>query len=528
MRRGYLFLLLLGTCMAFWYGSATDALIYPYQSDSSYYIECARTLLESGVLQPDRLYPPGYPLLISAVAALGLEPAKAALWLVRIGYALLPMLLAWALRGLIGIRSAVMVAVLAVLSPGVWEIASKAGADIPFLVLVVSGFALLMRSGAAFNPVEALVSGVLLGAAYLVRNTGVAVFAAVAAALGAGAVFRWLPRERLFAVAGSFAIGAALPVVPLLLWNYFEFGQLQPYSMPASNIGLITNIRVYVDQAVVDLVASNRIAKYVGWDFRLLLGAGIGFAALLTVGIKTQWPKLDNGEKFALALLGSYVAAGAGMVILARTLYQWGEYINLRHVAQYSWAIFAVAPLLLGWCHQGAPSKRTRVAVAVAAAALIGGRVLYLSTQYHRNSAMHRALAVTTDPVSAVSALYDKSLVWTGPLKRRIADNRKLMSEIEGMPAGTVLASNVPDVLRIETGRAVQRLEFDNADQMADQLVKLRGIPRSGLPAYAFIFPTNDLLRNGQWVARFARPNVPGYEIVTAGRDLVWLRSDRG
>ncbi len=513
--------------MAFWYGSATDAFIYPYQPDSSYYIERARILLGSGVLHPDRLFPPGYPLLITAAAAVGLEPANAALWLVRVGYALLPVLLAWALKGVTGTRSAVTIAVLVVLSPGLWYIGAKAGSDMPFLALTIAAFALLLSSAASFNPVEALASGVLLGAAYAIRNAGVAAFAAVAVTLGVGALYRWFPRERAFAIAGSFALGAALPVVPLLLWNYVELGYLQPYSMPPSNIALVTNIRVFAEQTVLDLVASDRIAKYVGWDYRFLLGVGVGLAGLLIAGIKSQWPNLENRQRFALVLLGSYAAAGASMVVLARTLYEWGESINLRHVAQYGWAMFAAAALLLDSSRRrGALAKPTRAVVAVAVMVLIIARTAYLSAEYHRNGAMYRALVAASNPVAAIAVVHDSSWIWTGALKRGIADDRKLMAAIRMIPAETVVTSNLADVLRIETGRAVPMLEFNSANQMADQLAKLRSTARSGSPVDALIFPTNSTLRNGQWLALLALPTVVGYEVVTAGPELLWLRSD--
>ena len=524
---GYAFLLVIGTGMAFWYGSASDHSRYPYTPDSSGYIERARTLLGSGNLVANPLFPPGYPLLISAAASFGLDPVKAALLLVRIGYAALPALLAWVLRKVVDDRSNVAIAVLVALSPGLWYIGSTADSDLPFMVLVLAGFAFMLRWAGSFSIGAAFTAGLLLGAAYVVRNAGLAAFAAVATVLAAGAVFRWLPPRRTLAFAAAFAFGAALPVAPLLLWNYVEFGHLQPYSMPPSDIALVTNMRIYIEQAVLDLVGSSSIARHIAWDYRLLLGAGIGFTALLVVRGGLQWPKLKLQEKVALMLFASYFAAGASMVILARTLYQWGELINLRHVVQYDWTVYPIAALLLGWNREDVPRRPARIAVAVAVAFLISGRLLYLAAEYRRNSAMHSALVSTGNPLLAVAAVQDRGWVWTRTLKREIADDRGLLDAINSIPAGADVKSNRADVLQIETGRSVGSLSFDSSHQLAAKLARLPHSPPSEPRLDVLLFPTDLLLKNGQWAVLLAQAQLaPGYKIVADVPDLLWLRSE--
>ncbi len=154
-----LILLGIGAAIVIGYSLLFGTLIYPFSPDSSAYIEAARNLLAGHGLvltpkaiqydleyEPLQLFPPGYPLLIALIAALGLPPADVALWLARISWALLPLVAVFCLRPVMATKGAVVVAIMVMLSPGLMGNGYKALSDAPFLLLTMVSFGLLLRS----------------------------------------------------------------------------------------------------------------------------------------------------------------------------------------------------------------------------------------------------------------------------------------------------------------------------------------------------------------------------------------------
>ncbi|MEI8259238.1 MAG: hypothetical protein WCJ30_26520 [Deltaproteobacteria bacterium] len=118
-----------------------DALLapvrYPYAADSASYIEMADTLAHEGRPRvtpwdlefpdrdriPQRLFPPGFALVVAAFLPLAGDAASAALWPGRLAAALLPVLLLLAFRGVLADRTLALVGALAHATPGVrgWQ-----------------------------------------------------------------------------------------------------------------------------------------------------------------------------------------------------------------------------------------------------------------------------------------------------------------------------------------------------------------------------------------------------------------------
>lgn len=480
----YLLALCIGAFAVGWYAFLLADIRYLYTPDSAAYIEAARNLIAGNGLvtsssladatptTPLALFPPGFPLLIAGIAIVtGLDAAPASIVVSWASWALLPSALFFALSLLLRRGHVHLLSVLVVASPGMAENGWLALSDTSFLVLIITSFGLLMRaatlreSGAAQAMIGA---GLLCGFAYLLRNSGTAAFLATAFSFACLAALRVVALRTALNWLGWWSMGVLAAVIPLWLRNLAVFGTLQPYRMPPSDIDLLTNIRTYLQSMLIDISGSKAIGT-VAWDITTLLPvtAVFAIAALAaTPRLFRAWKGSSPEEKLGITLLGSYVAAGASMVILARTLYQWGEPINLRHVIQYNWALFALVSLALA-------AIRIRVLGAIVlllAVTLVITHWNYNAARIENERNVHTAVIESIDPLQAIAIQPDQGVTFTNKVKLAVSRDDDLMKLISSLPASTILVSNASDVFRIATGRPVRPL-WASADCRADHVI---------------------------------------------------------
>lgn len=513
-RRHYGIALLLGFAIAIFYVAMVAPIAYLYSDpDTSYYLEAARNFLAGRGLvvstgldkwalatEPLSLWPPGYPMMVALGSKLlGLDPAWLAPKIDWVSWALLPAALLFALRPVLSSWSVHIVSTLVMLSPGAIGNAWQAMTDVPFLLLTIVSFGLLFQgTRSTVRPTLLLLSGILCALAYSVRNVGIASFVAVVGAYAVLAALKLLsPRAALQRMAW-WAAGASLVGIPLLVRNLSVFGALQPYHMPPSQVGFIANIRYFVASWLNDIFAVRGLLYAVLWSnaFLLALGAGVLILAWLTrTRVAQMWSGLPFHTKEIFAVLFAYFLAGATVVIVARSHYEWGEFIGLRHVLQYDWILFGVCAVLLErW---GPMSRGALAAVLITVLVVVGLRVFYVG----QDLGMHRddfAIASrSSDPVrlTEIKEKYRYHLA----MKLIIARDHQLMKAVHDLPTGTVLISNYSDVLRVETGRVAHPILLEDDCDLPKQLAALSHGGASSPNIAVLLFPKRELLQSGCW-----------------------------
>lgn len=433
--------LCLGVAAVLLYDAAVTGYRYPYSGDSASYLEMAESLKRDGeplvvpwdirpadrdrILQP--LFPPGYAHMINALAPFAGSAKAAALWPPRLAAMLLPLALLLAFRGLAPDSALLFVAALVLSSPGVLYWHFIAYSDVPCLLLSIVAFGCLLR-GEAGGRGWLFAAGLAAGLAYTLRNAALAVLVSSAVALGLAAVVR----PRLMRVLPAWLLGALIPVALVKRYDLAHFGRLEPYWMPPSSRPWTQNLADWLGSQLADLHLRAEDAR--DFDERLALIV----VAVLAVAALWLWLK---GRKHtpahrATTLLGLYVGAGVVMLVASRSTFEWGDYIDTRHTAQYSFAILLIM-LLYVREFVSLRGQRRVAAVALVALAWLG---------------WHTSDVVQTER-NEVEA-------W-----QSIANDQATLQQVAALPAGHLLASNHAVLLRLETGRAVRQLDVGGDEQ---------------------------------------------------------------
>ena len=344
-----------------------DSTCYPIRADSVKYFEAAenfsagRGLVHSPHspipydqnLEPLKLWPPGLPLLIAALSYLGIDPYYSAVWIPRASWLLATPIAVCVFRSL-GIRLvAGPLALLTMLSDGVFGSSTTVLSDVPYLLFTLLCFLFFFYAiKTDANIFFAISSGLSAAAAYSVRNVGLSLVLAIPFTLIILVLLRMADRRHASQLLALW-IGGAIPiVVALKARSMLVFGTLEPYSMEPSTVGIIHNIRWMMFGILDDLSGVSRLSEEIAWTrwwFAATALAG-SFAFLMLSG---KWfleqMKTDATQKGALGLaLGVYCAGGTALVILARSRYEWGELINCRHAGQYNLFVLALCAAGLG------------------------------------------------------------------------------------------------------------------------------------------------------------------------------------
>jgi hypothetical protein len=462
--------LLFGVAFVAFYDAALAPVRYPYAADSASYIEMADSLYHEGRPRvtpwdlefphddriAQRLFPPGFPLLVAAFIPLAGDATRASLWPGRLAAALLPALLFAAFRGALGEAALALVACFALATPGVRGWQYLAYSDVTALAVAVLAVGALARGlglvGTARAPRAGwlLAAGLLAGASYGIRNAGLAVLAAALLVLAHDA---WRAR-RGAAAFGWWLAGAAMPLAALWAYNLATFGQLQPYTMPASQRAWQQNVGDYALAQLTDLGLP--------WQFAEATppALAVGALALLAAGLGTAWWRLraDARRQGLLTLLAGYGFGGGLLLVLSRSRYEWGNQIDVRNTLQYTWAL-AFAAACATAALAGPRARR--------AARVLGGALLL-------------SLVVTT--LLDVAGVRRRGPEFWQVLNRDAA----VLAAPAAEPPGTLLASNESVLFRIGAHRPVRELEIAGTDR--DFVGSLELLARTAAPRPAVLY----------------------------------------
>lgn len=333
---------------------------FPFTSDSSSYIEQARSLVNTGSalvtpynLTPidkdqvnSTLFPIGFPITIAAISLLGFDAKDVAIGIGQVSAIAIPWLLFFCFRKSLGNSNSLIIAAISIMSPGIQRYSPMALTDVFSLAIVVSSIALILNSKSTWC---FIFGGLLAGIAYAVRNAHLALLITVFLYF----FYFWFysNKDERYSInkhAISFILGVAIIVAPLLIRNILLFNSLNPYEMESSNIGFIENLRTYIEAFANNLTANSTFARYIAWSIPGLLMLSIIIISSCYLIKKYLWCNYNDDRKRAIIISTFYIIFGSCIVIAARTRYEWGEVINIRHTLQYTpfvfAALFAAAP----------------------------------------------------------------------------------------------------------------------------------------------------------------------------------------
>ncbi len=487
--------LVIGALAVLAYDRVLETYRYPYSGDSASYIDMAAALLREGRplvtpwdvepgdrdAVPQPLFPPGFSVLIAALTPVFGDVRLAALYPGRAAAALLPFLLVFLFRGVVSDAALAGVAALVLLSPGVRDWHFLAYSDVPALALAVVALGALARGLGVVAPSGAggrsalfwlALAGLAAGAAYSVRNAGLAVLGASLAML-LWARIRGLgpPRATLYWLAG--AIG---PLWALLSYNVATFGELQPYYMPASTRRWPQNLGDYALAQLSDLGVPDRILAAAP-PLAIVALAALAAAFAVAFWRLRQVPARQG----LLALLGGYAAVGAVLLVASRSRYEWGNFIDSRNVLQYTFA-YALGLVLVA--ETLVPPRARRLAAVLGAALLV-------------------SLAVATaSDLRAARGYHEEA--WLA-----LSRDRELMAAARALPPDALIASNAAVLFRLGVPRPVRELEVGGDDR--GFLGSLAQLSR----AAAGRRPTAFLLVCDEWTAGFTACGAPADSVAT-------------
>jgi hypothetical protein len=459
-----------GVLFVWCYDAMLAPVRYPYAADSASYIEMADTLFHDGAPRvtpwdlefpdrdriPQRLFPPGFPLLVAAFVPLAGDATAAALWPGRLAAALLPLLLLLSFRGALGDRSLALLGAFALATPGVRGWQYLAYSDVTALAVALLALGVLAQGLGLVGTRGGLrrgwlaAAGFLAGASYGIRNAGLAVLAAALLALAHDA---WRQRRGGAALLPWLA-GAVGPLAALWAYNLATFGQLQPYTMPPSQRGWLQNVGDYALAAVTDLGVPWQLTE------RMPAAFAVVAIALLALGLAWAWWQLrgDARRQGLLTLLAGYGFGGALLLVLSRSRYEWGNQIDVRNTLQYTWALGS--------------------AVAIAVAALAGPRL--------RRAARAGGAALVLFLVATTA--YEVVVVRAGGAEfwQQLNLDAAVLAAPSTEPASTLLASNDAVLFRIGARRPVRELEISGTDR--DFTGSLALLARTAAPRAAVLY----------------------------------------
>ncbi len=327
---------------------------FPFTADSAVYFEQARNLVNVGsalntpygLTPADKdqvesgIFPIGFPIVIAVVSSLGFDAKVAVTGIGHLSAILLPWLLYFCLRNALGSVCALVIAGLSLMSPGILVNSPMGLTDVLSLAIVVGAIGLILNSVSAWS---FIFGGMLAGMAYAVRNAHLALLITIALYFCCVWLISTPERRRLvYKQAANFVGGVSIIVLPLLTRNLLLFGSLNPYQMPPSTIGFIENSRTYIQALLKDITACGDCATYIAWSIPGLLLFAIATLCLIWLFVKYEWVNLEDVRKRAILFSIIYIIVGSCIVIAARTRYQWGEVINLRHTLQYTPFVFSI------------------------------------------------------------------------------------------------------------------------------------------------------------------------------------------
>lgn len=403
-------------------------------TDAAQYLSTASNLLGSGGLSTDIIYydehyasgtvpapqtvfPPGLPIMLAAVLAVGANPALAAFLVGCLAFALTGILVAVVLHRLGAARPLALVGSLLWLGLGLgWANALSGRAEVPFALLTLLSAWAVVESSA--RPRLLLVAGALAGAALLVRLQGIFFVAALA-------VWCCLPRSQPVPrslgramISGTVLVGVPLLVgVGLALRNIALTGGLAggPIDTVRAGLGVMDIARAtYWMVSEFTGLSAGGIAGAEPAEWLVILGVIAVSASLIAGWRRSAGIGASDGASPSAGWRKAWIALSLAYIVvtLAALIYlagnRAGAYLQGRFLVPL--APFAIVLLILAanrWYQESAGGMRRLMVAGLIAlhAGLLAGQLEVLRdslSAFRKDSrlpAMERALAEIHDGV---------------------------------------------------------------------------------------------------------------------------------
>ena len=206
----------------------------------------------------------------------------------------------------------------------------------PYLLFTAVSLMCLLKgtSGVRVSAGWIIVAGVTGGLSWCLRNVAVALFAS---SLGYLLMQLLRRRSREVAVAiCSWLGGWTLASGWLVVWNILTFGSPTPYNMPPSELSFLWNCKVAFWVVGWDLVPLCCLSAVLVNKYMVI---ALGIAILLAM--RPSWRRLiwfvrDARDGLLLLLFACFYTL---TIVVARSVYRWGEDINSRHFVPIYWVL---------------------------------------------------------------------------------------------------------------------------------------------------------------------------------------------
>ena len=361
--RSRAFVLVAAACVSVWAALVLVTINqnYIYSWDSAAYVETARSIhegrglmqrtihgLEPSLWEPISWWPPGYPILVALVMAMGVSATTACVLVALVSSAISVCVLAWITLPRFHWALTLALVLVTVSMPPFIQSSSTCMSDAPYFLFAAASLACLISWAAREERsyLWLVIAGILAGAAWGMRYAGSSLF--IATVIFFLCHVLWAHRLEVAKMGAAWLTGVALCAAPLMLWNLKTFGAIVPYSMPPSELSLWSNLRNAGRLIVLDMSTSRTLADLIIAKEVLALGALLSVTGLLIavryVSLATVRDTLKRNREYLL--LATYAVAYLTIVIAARTKYLWGEQITSRHLFQIYWILW----ILLASC----------------------------------------------------------------------------------------------------------------------------------------------------------------------------------
>lgn len=488
--------------------------LFPFEdSDTNDYIESARNLREGrglthyvSALEPvdtDRealvFFPPGFPIMIAGLTFLGMDATTAAVVIPRLCFIILPVLLFFVLRFIGGDAFAIFITAATIFMKATVYYSFWAMSDVPFLAMALLCFLLLFQAlqnkDQKGNSIfyYAVISGLVTGWALAIRNVGYSIPLAVSAGLTLGAFLRLISWKFYLQTLTSYGSAFVLAYSPFLLRNLMVFHTWQPYVLDPSELSFLENVRYYILALEKSFVHS--FGDYTRFAFMLI--TGILVTSLVVLFRTKQFDLIRN--KYPDKMLGAfilifYLVLGSAIVILGRSKYQWGEYINMRHLLQYNWIFLAGAGGVFAIFYRFMP-RHIKINFRFYA---LAGLIIFIFPQAWMLSVDIKDSYSQEGSLSRIQPLYSIG----GYLKE--------------LPEKTYLISTTGPFLRILFEKPVRWLPFDiSPEKLADVVCSRRPL--------AVILEKAEMEKYVLWQDAFAGKIPDGYQVKASKPDFMIL-----
>lgn len=536
----YLPLLLLSTIMVLQLTALIDSIRF-YPSNDSYYEEAQNFIKGRGLTrtpwatknytvdyEPTIYQPPGYGILIYLTTQFGLAPNVGDLWISRISWILTPPTLVFILRPLLGLPFSILSAAIIASAPSVYLVSPAPLTEPVYSFLILFSLSITIRSLQNIDTPETLkkfiLSGLIAGVAYAVRNVGLAYFLSLFSALILLAALRQHPLKNIARICGYFLFGLT-PIAVALFWrNITLFGEALPYKVNQGYFSPpIVSLRVLIEAILLDISGSREISM-LAWDFFRFISITLPLAVLILYFGRQHWLRYNLTEKFFIIFSALLFASSSGMLVIAHTYHGLDPGDLIRHVSPFSWIFFPLLLVVFRVKTQGLYYKTGAVIIGII---MITGHLYFINSDIKKTKDILRYLNRSSDIIAAVQPITAKYKILSNEINFKIAQDPAIAKIVSDLPEEALLISNVGGSLRRVTGRPVRTLDFNarNLEKSLLDVIEMSNPVIAVRPFYFIVLPSNDIARspiNIHWQEKIADILIPhGFSVAAQNTNII-------